>query len=138
MIRRPPRSTRTDTLFPYTGSSDLRAVVGEVLQVDEQRDVALVKLEGAGYPALPVRETPVRVAEEVYAVGAPRMKELGWTVTRGVVSSYRLAMPPEQLDYIQADVSVHGGNSGGPLLDRAGNGVGIGRAWGRERRGQEV
>src|SRR3546814_13770897 len=66
---------------------------------------------------LPVRETPVRVAEEVYAVGAPRMKELGWTVTRGVVSSYRQAMPPEQLDYIQADVSVHGGNSGGPLLD---------------------
>src|SRR3546814_18564527 len=53
------------------------------------------------------------------------MKELGWTVTRGVVSSYRQAMPPEQLDYIQADVSVHGGNSGGPLLDRAGNVVGI-------------
>ncbi|MFC3676469.1 S1C family serine protease [Ferrovibrio xuzhouensis] len=102
-----------------------RAVVGEVLQVDEQRDVALVKLEGGGYPALPVRETPVRVAEEVYAVGAPRMKELGWTVTRGVVSSYRQAMPPEQLDYIQADVSVHGGNSGGPLLDRTGNVVGI-------------
>lgn len=102
-----------------------RAVIGEVLQTDERRDVALVKLEGDGYPALPVREAPVRVAEEVYAVGAPRMEELAWTVTRGVVSAYRQAMPPEKLDYIQADVPVHGGNSGGPLLDRNGNLVGI-------------
>ena len=102
-----------------------RAVIGEVLQVDTRRDVALVKLEGGGWPALPVRETPVRVAEEVYAVGAPKMEALGWTVTRGVVSAYRQAMPPDRLDYIQADVPVHGGNSGGPLLDRNGNVVGI-------------
>lgn len=102
-----------------------RAVVGEVLQVDGRRDVALVRLEGADWPALPVRETPVRVAEPVYAIGAPQMKELAWTVTRGVVSAYRQTRPPEQLDYIQADVPVHGGNSGGPLLDRNGNVVGI-------------
>lgn len=102
-----------------------RVVVGEVLRVDARRDVALIRLEGGGYPALPVRKAPVRAAEEVYAIGAPQMKALAWTVTRGVVSAYRQAMPPEQLDYIQADVAVHGGNSGGPLLDRHGNVVGI-------------
>lgn len=114
-----------------------RVVVGEVLRRHELRDVALLKLEGAGYPAVAIRETPVRVTEEVYAIGAPQMTDLAWTVTRGVVSAYRPAMPPERLDLIQADVPIHGGNSGGPLLDRQGNVVGItvaGYAMGKEQR----
>ncbi|WP_374299953.1 S1C family serine protease [Ferrovibrio sp.] len=114
-----------------------RAVIGEVLRRQDIRDVALIKLEGRGYPAMPIRETPVRVAEEVYAIGAPQMTALAWTVTRGVVSAYRPAMPPERLDMIQADVPIHGGNSGGPLLDRQGNVVGItvaGYAMGKEQR----
>ncbi len=102
-----------------------RTVIGEVLRSDERRDVALVLLEGSGYPALPVRETPVRVTEEVYAIGAPQAKFLAWTVTRGAVSAYRQAVPPDLVDYIQADVAIHGGNSGGPLLDHQGNLVGI-------------
>lgn len=114
-----------------------RSVIGEVLRRQDIRDVALVKLEGRGYPAMPIRETPVRVAEEVYAIGAPQMTALAWTVTRGVVSAYRPAMPPERMDMIQADVPIHGGNSGGPLLDRQGNVVGItvaGYAMGKEQR----
>lgn len=114
-----------------------RSVIGEVLRRHELRDVALVKLEGRGYPAMSIRESPVRVAEEVYAIGAPQMTALAWTVTRGVVSAYRPAMPPEQMDMIQADVPIHGGNSGGPLLDRQGNVVGItvaGYAMGKEQR----
>lgn len=102
-----------------------RTVVGEVLTRDELRDVALVKLEGFGYPVLPIRETPVRVTEEVFAIGAPRDTQLGWTVTRGAVSAYRQAEPPEMLDLIQSDVAIHGGNSGGPLVDRHGNIVAI-------------
>jgi serine protease Do len=103
-----------------------RTVVGEVIREHELRDVALVKLEGSGYPAIAVRETPVRVTEEVYAIGAPRLTRLAWTVTRGVVSAWRPANPPRQpFDLIQADVAIHGGNSGGPLLDRQGNLVGI-------------
>jgi S1-C subfamily serine protease len=47
-------------------------------------------------------------------------------VTRGVVSAWRPARLPEQpYDLIQADVAIHGGNSGGPLMDRHGNVVGI-------------
>lgn len=103
-----------------------RTVVGEVLREHEQRDVALVKLEGSGYPTIPIRETPVRITEEVYAIGAPQRREFAWTVTRGVVSAWRPAKPPAQLfDEIQADVAIHGGNSGGPLLDKQGNLVAI-------------
>lgn len=103
-----------------------RSVVGEVLRQHELRDVALVKLEGSGYPVVGIRETPVRVTEEVYAIGAPREKMLAWTVTRGVVSAWRPAQPPGRpFDLIQSDVAIHGGNSGGPLLDRQGNVVAI-------------
>ncbi|MBS4049421.1 MAG: trypsin-like peptidase domain-containing protein [Alphaproteobacteria bacterium] len=103
-----------------------RAVVGEVLRSHELRDVALVQLEGSGYPAMAVRDAPVTVTEEVYVIGAPQMRSLAWTVTRGVVSAWRPARPPSQpFDLIQADVSVHGGNSGGPMLDRHGNLIGV-------------
>jgi S1-C subfamily serine protease len=102
-----------------------RSAVGEVLSRNEFRDVALVKIEGEGYPVVSIRETPVRVAEEVYAIGTPRDRMLSWTVTRGVVSAYRQGIGPQRLDFIQSDVAIHGGNSGGPLLDRQGNVVGI-------------
>ncbi|MCW0232392.1 MAG: serine protease [Ferrovibrio sp.] len=103
-----------------------RAVVGEVLRAHDLRDVALVKLEGSGYPVMAIRETPVAVTEEVYVIGAPQMKQLAWTVTRGVVSAWRPAHPPSRpFDLIQSDVAIHGGNSGGPMLDRQGNLVAI-------------
>jgi len=103
-----------------------RTVVGEVLRSHDLRDVALVQLEGSGYPVMAIRETPVWVTEEVYAIGAPREKMLAWTVTRGVVSAWRAASPPVRpFDLIQSDVAIHGGNSGGPMLDRQGNLVAI-------------
>lgn len=103
-----------------------RTVIGEVLREHELRDVALVKLEGSGYPVVAIRETPINVTEEVYAVGAPQRTSYAWTVTRGVVSAWRPAQPPGRpFDLIQSDVPIHGGNSGGPLFDRQGNLVGI-------------
>ncbi|PJI39073.1 serine protease [Ferrovibrio sp.] len=103
-----------------------RVVMGEVIRQHELRDVALVKMEGSGYPVMAIRETPVAVTEEVYAIGAPQQRQLAWTVTRGVVSAWRPAqLPRRPFDLIQADVAIHGGNSGGPLLDRQGNLVAI-------------
>lgn len=118
-----------------------RAVVGEVLRTHDLRDVALVKLEGSGYPAMAIRETPVTVTEEVYVIGAPRMTQLAWTVTRGVVSAWRPARPPGQpFDLIQSDVAIQAGNSGGPMLDARGNLVGIavsGYAFGPDKQGND-
>lgn len=98
-------------------------VTGEVLRRDEVRDVALVKVGGRGHPALPIRPAPAAVAEEVYAIGAPLDPVLSNSVTKGVVSAVRRER--NGLVYIQADVNVQQGNSGGPLLDEAGNVVGI-------------
>jgi S1-C subfamily serine protease len=118
-----------------------RTVVGEVVRLHELRDVALVKLEGSGYTPMAVRETPVKVTEDVYVIGAPRLPQLAWTVTRGVVSAWRPArLPSQPYDLIQSDVAIHGGNSGGPMLDRQGNLVGIavaGYAFGPDKQGND-
>jgi S1-C subfamily serine protease len=98
-------------------------VFGEVLRRDKVRDVALVKMESGEASPLPIRESPVTVAESVYAIGAPLDRRLSNTVTKGVVSGVRRER--NGLIYIQADVNIQQGNSGGPLVDEAGNVVGI-------------
>lgn len=105
-----------------------RTVVGEVLRFDQNRDIALMKIEGFGYPTVPIRTDPVIVSEEVYAIGAPKQESLGWTVSKGIVSAYRQGVRLQgeaPIDLIQSDVTVHGGNSGGPLLDANGNLIGL-------------
>lgn len=100
-----------------------RSVLGEVLRVHRERDVALVLAEGDGYQALPIRETPAAIAEDVYAIGTPLERRYFGTVTRGIVSKY--LTNGRRLEDIQADVDIQGGNSGGPLLDANGNVVAI-------------
>ncbi len=103
---------------------DGRVRVGDVLRRQRRRDVALVRIPGGGYPALPIRTAPVAVGGTVHAIGAPLRRDLAGTLTRGVVSALRRDEGDGQA-YIQADVTVQGGNSGGPLVDAAGNVVGI-------------
>lgn len=100
----------------------------EVLRVDRRRDVALLRLEeipdDLKITILPVRTDQPKVGETVYAVGAPRLKKLQDTVTSGIISAHRYDRKEKQ-HYIQADVDTYGGNSGGPLLDKNGNIIGI-------------
>ncbi len=100
-----------------------RKLVGDVIRRHPARDVALVQVETTGVYPLPIREVPAKIAEEVYAIGSPRYKSLSGTVSKGIVSKYQ--QNPRGLEDIQADVDIHGGNSGGPLLDKNGNVVGI-------------
>jgi len=103
---------------------DGTALTGVVERRHKIRDVALVLIEGGHFAPLPVRATPLTVSEEVYAVGAPLQERLRGTVTRGIVSAFRRDRLTG-LETIQADVSIQGGNSGGPLVDAQGNLAGL-------------
>ena len=108
------------------------AMTAEVLRVDRTRDVALLRLVEplpASYKAqiLPLRLRRPAVSEDIYAIGSPRHYSITEnTVTKGIVSAHRrLKHQGVVLDYMQGDITVHAGNSGGPLLDERGNIVGM-------------
>jgi len=100
---------------------DGTSTIGEVARSDARRDVAVVKTEPKS-TALSVRTTAVQLGEAVFAVGTPLDRSLANSLTRGIVSAQRLI---EGQPYIQSDVAVTHGNSGGPLLNEAGQVVGI-------------
>ena len=103
-------------------------MIADVLRTDRKRDVALLRVENMPaemkIPVLPLRRALPRVAEDVYAIGAPDLTRLQDTVTKGIVSAIRFDRREEQ-SYIQSDVFVYPGNSGGPLLDTNGNVIGL-------------
>jgi serine protease Do len=98
-------------------------IYATVLRSRADRDVALLEVEAGSYEAIPIRGAGVNITEEVYAVGSPLDESLSGTVTRGIVSQIKTDERGQAL--IQADASVQPGNSGGPLLDKDGNVVGI-------------
>jgi len=100
-----------------------RKIIGNVIRRHPARDIALVQVEALAIKPLAIREEPVSIAEEVFAVGSPLSKNLSGTVTKGIVSKFLVNR--RGLEDIQGDVDIQGGNSGGPLLDKNGNVVGI-------------
>ncbi len=99
-----------------------RELVGEVLQAHARRDVALVKTESTGAEPLAIRPGEPNIGEDVYAIGSPLGEKFSGTLTRGVLSGHRTL---EAQRFLQSDVAVLPGNSGGPLLDASGQVVGI-------------
>jgi S1-C subfamily serine protease len=102
--------------------SDGLEALGEVVRADKVRDVALVKTDARGRKPLALRHDPLQPGDTVFAIGAPMGDRFQSTVTRGVLSAYRTF---DGLSYIQSDVNVTHGSSGGPLLDEKGEVVGI-------------
>jgi S1-C subfamily serine protease len=96
--------------------ADGTETVGDVLRADPRRDVALVRTT-AKAPPLAIRRAPTTLGEAVFAVGTPLRTEFANTLTRGVISGERRI---EGLSYLQSDVAIDHGNSGGPLLDEQG------------------
>lgn len=102
--------------------SDGLETLGEVLRTDARRDVALIKTEPRGRVPLRIGRNAPLPGDEVYAVGTPLDQKFQSTVTRGVVSANRVF---DGFTFIQSDVAVNPGNSGGPLLDKSANVVGL-------------
>jgi S1-C subfamily serine protease len=99
-----------------------REMPGEVLRSHKERDVALVKVNESLMNALPLQLEPPDVAAEVYAVGTPKEEKYSTTISKGIVSAYRTE---NDLKFIQSDAAIHGGSSGGAMVDRFGNVVAI-------------
>jgi serine protease Do len=95
---------------------------------DARTDLALLKIDAAGLPALPFGDSDrLEVGEPVMAIGNPFGLEQ--TVTTGIVSAKeRFIGSGPYDDFIQTDASVNPGNSGGPLIDARGALVGINTA----------
>ena len=99
-----------------------RELVGEIIRSDKARDVALVKTEPIAVQPLALRDSEPNIGEDVYVLGSPLGDKYNTTLTRGILGGYRTL---EERRYLQSDVAILPGNSGGPLLDAKGSVIGI-------------
>ncbi|WP_296508977.1 Do family serine endopeptidase [Rhodoferax sp.] len=103
--------------------TDKREFKAKILGADKRSDVAVVKIEATGIPAVKVGDVNrLRVGEWVMAIGSPFGLEN--TVTAGIVSA-KQRDTGDFLPFIQTDVAINPGNSGGPLINMRGEVVGI-------------
>jgi len=104
---------------------DRREFKAKVLGSDPKTDVAVLKIEAHNLPVVPIGNSKtLQVGEWVLAIGSPY--GLDSTVTAGVVSAKGRSLPgDDSVPFIQTDVAVNPGNSGGPLFNTRGEVVGI-------------
>ena len=102
-----------------------RRVGAQIVAVDSETDLAVIKVEAANLPALPFGDSDgLRPGQVVLAFGSPL--GLQTSVTMGVVSAVARQLRPEDpMIYVQTDAPINPGNSGGALVDTEGRLVGI-------------
>jgi len=104
-----------------------------LLGVSECNDLALLDVEGDGYPVLEFRQDPIRPGLRIFAAGFPvifddDIADIDYTLTGGIVNTVTAsgdtawASLPNAIEH---DARIRGGNSGGPLVDEAGDIVGV-------------
>jgi serine protease Do len=105
--------------------TDRREFDAKVLGVDKRTDIAVLKIDAKNLPAVKIgHASNLKVGEWVAAIGSPFGFEN--TVTSGIVSAKARALPDENyVPFIQTDVAVNPGNSGGPLFNMDGEVVGV-------------
>jgi S1-C subfamily serine protease len=127
------------TLPPPDGRSFTARVIGG----DSAHDLAVLKVDGAGLPTMPLGDSDhLKLGEQVIALGYALALPGGPTVTTGIISSLARTVRAQDPnggpdggpitrtyeDVLQTDAAINPGNSGGPLVDLAGNVVGINTA----------
>jgi serine protease Do len=107
--------------------TDRREFTAKVIGSDKRSDVAVLKIDAKDLPTVRIGDpTKLRPGEWVIAIGSPFGFEN--SVTAGIVSATSRSLPGEDSNYvpfIQTDVAVNPGNSGGPLFNLSGEVVGI-------------
>ena len=105
--------------------NDRREIDAKLIGSDERTDVALLKVEGNSYPALATGNIDqLRVGEPVLAIGSPF--GFDYSASAGIVSAKSRNMMGEgAVPFLQTDVALNPGNSGGPLFNQRGEVVGV-------------
>ncbi len=100
-----------------------KKIKATIVKVNPDYDLALLKIENNTTQPLAVgNSNDLTQGEEVYAVGTPLDKSFGQSVTKGIISGFREF---NGVKFIQTDVSINSGNSGGPLVNDRGEVIGI-------------
>lgn len=119
--------TGAGTIKVWRGGDTTEELSAKVLGTSECLDLAVVQLEGDGYPFLDWRKGEIDTALDVYAAGFP-LGDPTFTETKGIVSKAVTSgeTPWASIDgVIEHDARIRGGNSGGPLIDANGALVGV-------------
>jgi len=105
--------------------TDKREFKAKVIGVDRRTDVALIKIDGSSLPTVRIGNTSqTKVGEWVAAIGSPFGFEN--SVTSGIISAKARSLPADNyVPFLQTDVAVNPGNSGGPLFNMNGEVIGI-------------
>ncbi len=105
--------------------TDRREFTAKVIGTDKRTDIALLKIAATNLPAVDLSNPPgVKPGQWVIAIGSPFGFEN--SVSAGIVSGVHRALPGGQMTpFIQTDVAVNPGNSGGPLVNASGQVVGV-------------
>lgn len=106
------------TLTSYEGNKYTASLLG----IDEDKDIAVLIIKDASFPYLKMANlSTVKIGDDIYAIGAP--KGMAYTLTKGTVSTKERIVENES--FIQIDAAINEGNSGGPLLNDAGEVLGM-------------
>jgi serine protease Do len=111
-----------DAKFVKVKLANGRELVGEVMRSSAKRDVALIKTEPVSLAPFEIAITTAQAGEDVYVLGSPLGEQLAYTVTRGVISATREV---DGLRWLQSDVRILPGSSGGPMVGRTGAVLGL-------------
>jgi len=105
--------------------TDRREFPAKVVGIDKDTDVAVLKIDAKDLPTVKIGDpSKVQVGEWVLAIGSPFGFEN--SASAGIVSARHRSLPDEgYVPFLQTDVAVNPGNSGGPLFDAAGEVIGI-------------
>ena len=105
--------------------SDRREFIAEIIGVDMRSDVALLKIKADNLPTVKIGNSDeLEVGQWVVAIGSPFGFE--YSATQGIISALARSLPDETyVPFIQTDVAVNPGNSGGPLFNLRGEVIGI-------------
>lgn len=116
-------------------TKDGLSIEGAIHHVSEERDIAVIRIDAVKLPSLHINTSVPDSGAKVYAVGSPLKEELSASITSGIISGTRLI---DGYEYIQSDVTISPGSSGGPLLDKNGSVVGISSSGFTGSRGEQL